>query len=428
MLFRSTRRDSPSVSLTDAIERGLAPDGGLYVPERMPARTVGEFDGVEDVRDVAARLLAPFFEGDPLSDALEAICREALNFPIPLRRLDPTTSLLELFHGPTAAFKDVGARFLAACLSRIGSAGAEASSSRTILVATSGDTGSAIAAAFHRTPGIDVGVLFPEGGVSARQQHQLTCWDGNVRAFAVRGVFDDCQRLVKAAFADEAWRVERRLTSANSINIGRLLPQTAYYACAALSHYREHGTPADFIVPSGNVGNACAALWVKEMGLPLGRVVLSANVNRPVPDYFRTGEWSPRPSVPSLANAMDVGNPSNMERVFDLYPDVERLRGVAASVSCDDDRIRETIARGPRRWGTVFCPHTATAVHYRENHPEGEAVIVATAHPAKFENVVEPLIGERLPLPESLAALLERPTHSRVIDAELPELQSALRD
>lgn len=426
MLFRSTRRDSAPVPVSAAIERGLAPDGGLYVPESFPRRRLEEFDGLEDVPDIAAGLLAPFFAGDPLSGELGAMCSEALDFPIPLRRLDATTSLLELFHGPTAAFKDVGARFLAACMARIEARRGSANGLRTILVATSGDTGSAIAAAFHRTPGIEVGVLFPKGGVSPRQQHQLTCWGGNIRSFAVRGVFDDCQRLVKAAFADEAWRERKRLTSANSINIGRLLPQTAYYACAALWYLRQHGNTADFIVPSGNVGNACAALWAKEMGLPLGRIVLSANVNRPVPDYFGTGDWSPRPSIASLANAMDVGNPSNMERVFDLYPDVERLRRVAGSDSCDDECIRRTIAAGPERWGSVFCPHTATAVHYREAHPDGDAVIVATAHPAKFESVVEELIGRELPLPDSLARLLERPTDFEEIDADLPALQRAL--
>lgn len=428
MRFRSTRHESPRVHVSDAIERGLAPDGGLYVPERFPARRPEEFDGLEQVPEIAARSLAPFFEGDPLADELEAICRDALDFPIPLRRLDDTTSLLELFHGPTAAFKDVGARFLAACLERIEARRPGGSGSRTILVATSGDTGSAIAAAFHGTPGIEVGVLFPEGGVSARQQHQLTCWGDNIRSFAVRGVFDDCQRVVKAAFADDAWRRRKRLTSANSINIGRLLPQAAYYACASLWHARERGRVADFIVPSGNVGNACAALWAREMGMPLGRVVLSANVNRPVPDYFSSGTWSPRPSIASLANAMDVGDPSNMERVFDLYPDVESLRRVADSDFCDDERIRRTIAAGPGRWGSVFCPHTATAVHYREGHPDGDAVIVATAHPAKFESVVEELIGRELPLPDSLVRLLERPAAYEEIEAELPALQRALED
>lgn len=422
MLFRSTRRSTDPVTVSAAIERGLAPDGGLYVPEEFPAMPRERFEGLESVAAIAARLLEPFFAGDPLEQHLDQVCREALNFPIPLRPLPERTSLLELFHGPTAAFKDVGARFLAACMTRLATG-----RKRTILVATSGDTGSAIAAAFHGLPGFEVLILFPDGGVSARQQHQLTCWGDNVRAFAVRGVFDDCQKLVKEAFADEKWRTESGLTSANSINVGRLLPQASYYAAASLWYGRSDGVEPDFIVPSGNVGNACAAFWARAMGLPLGRILMSNNANRVVTDYFLQGEWNPRPSVPTLANAMDVGNPSNMERIFDLFGTADELRKVSHAAAYDDATIRETIAAGPRRWQVVFCPHTATGLRYREEHPEGHAVVVATAHPAKFETVVEPLVEHEVPLPPSLRELMRRPAEHLTIDPRLSEFKQAAR-
>ena len=432
MRFRSTRRQSAELSFTDALLRGLAPDGGLYVPTQLPRFDLAAFDGLETAAQIAARMLEPFFVGDRLHSQLGEICQDALDFPLPLRELEPGLALLELFHGPTAAFKDVGARFLAACMQRLGDddagadAGASAKPRRTILVATSGDTGGAIAAAFHRRPGIDVGILFPEGGVSARQQHQLTCWGDNVVSLAVRGVFDDCQHLVKSSFADESWRVRHRLTSANSINIGRLLPQTVYYASTALAHHRKHGAAPRFVVPSGNVGNACAALWAKAMGFPLGQVVLSVNANRPVPDFFESGRWSPRSSVATLANAMDVGNPSNMERVFDLYTDRDALSTVAASVAVNDATIRDAIIEADRRWSVVLCPHTATAAHYHWNQPQPNTVLVATAHPAKFETVVEPLIGRTVPPPPALAALFERPSSFETIDPLLAELQASM--
>lgn len=423
MHYRSTRSAARPVTVSTAVEHGLAPDGGLYVPESFPRFRVDDFTGVEDVAAIAERLLEPFFDADPLRPRLGAICRDAFDFPIPLRALPRRTAMLELFHGPTAAFKDVGARLLAGCFDAL----AEQTRSReaapcTVLVATSGDTGAAIASAFHDRAGFEVVILFPQGGVSARQQHLLTCWEGNVRAFAVRGVFDDCQRIVKEAFADEAWRRGRRLTSANSINIGRLLPQLVYHAAASLRYEREHGCAPSLIVPTGNVGNACAALWAKQIGLPIARVVMSVNANRTVPDYLRTAQWSPRPSVATLANAMDVGSPSNMERVLDLYPDVESLREVADAESVGDDVIRRTIVAGPERWGVPFCPHTATAFHYRETHPDGHAIVVATAHPAKFD----PIEGFAAPMPDALARLLDRPARCVEIDASLGALAAAL--
>ncbi|MCA9567736.1 MAG: threonine synthase, partial [Myxococcales bacterium] len=304
--FRSTRGDR-TTTLAEALSAGLAPDGGLYVPVEMPRIAVDAFAGTSGVADVARVLLRPFFAGDRLAPHLDAICDEALDLPVPLTPLDERTWLMELFHGPSAAFKDFGARFLASCLSRL-----QEGEDRplTILVATSGDTGGAVAAAFHGKPGVRVVVLYPHGRVSERQAHQLACWSGNVRTLAVEGDFDACQALVKAAFVDPACRELARLSSANSINIGRLLPQMAYHAHAALQH-----PGATFVVPTGNLGNAVAAVWARRVGLPLADVVLATNANDTLPRFEATGVLEPRPTVATLANAMDVSVPSNLERL-----------------------------------------------------------------------------------------------------------------
>ena len=413
MKFRSTRGKSPAVRVSEAMVMGLAPDGGLYVPESFPH---SEFKGVAELAAVASSVLAPFFAGDPLERELDAICRTAFDFPVPLRMLKRDTAVLELFHGPTAAFKDFGARFLAACFARL--PGPE----RTILVATSGDTGGAVAAAFHGKPGIRLKVLFPTAGVSPRQRKQLTCWDGNVESFAVRGSFDDCQRLVKAAFNDPKLRARYHLTSANSINIGRLLPQLTYYARAALEYQKlNHAEPA-FIIPSGNLGNSVGALWARRMGFPIRRVCLATNANRAVADFLAGGAWQPRPSVRTLANAMDVGDPSNLERVRALYASEAELRRDLSALSVSDAEIREAIRRGDRDWGQVWCPHTATALHAREREAERDFILVATAHAAKFDEIVEPILGRAVPVPASLEALLKAPDLSREIEPLLTEI------
>jgi len=421
MRFRSTRSAQPTLGLSEAMLTSLAPDGGLYVPENFPEFAVEDFGGLESWRDVGERVLAPFFEGDALGAHLAEICSEAFNFPLPLRELDETTAVLELFHGPTAAFKDVGARFLAACVSRL-------PGRRTVLVATSGDTGGAVAAAFHGRPDVRVRILFPRGKVSPRQQQQLTCWGDNVRAFAVRGDFDDCQRVVKTAFADRAWAESQGLLSANSINLGRLLPQTVYYAAASLRYLRRRGERPGFVVPAGNLGNAVAAFWARRMGLPVREIALAANANRAVPDYFDSGSWAARPTVATLANAMDVGNPSNAERLFDLHPDFEELRHIARAFSFTDDEIERAIreaasARPPEVWD----PHTATAVIARARLGTPHWVVVSTAHPAKFESVVEPLVNRPVEVPACLAELFDRPARFDELEPTFEALAAALR-
>ncbi len=420
MRFRSTRSTSPMLTLSEAIQASLAPDGGLYVPESFPTFEIGDFDGRESWSEIGAKLLEPFFSGDALQPLLGEICREAFNFPISLNYISDDTAVLELFHGPTAAFKDVGARFLAACVSRL-------PGRRTVLVATSGDTGGAVAAAFHEHPEITVVILFPKNRVSRRQQNQLTCWGESVRAFAVRGDFDDCQRVVKTAFRNKEWAEAQGLLSANSINLGRILPQTVYYAAASIWYLRQRGAPPGFIIPTGNLGNAVAAFWAREMGPPVRQIILATNANYAVPNYFASGSWEPHQNIPTLANAMDVGNPSNMERLLHLHPEVSELRRIAQAFSVSDEEIASTIARGGTRWQQTWCPHTATAVHVRESLVAPHWIIVATAHPAKFESVVEPLIGEPLTVPPSLTKLLEKPSYFEEIDPEFEALVVALQ-
>jgi threonine synthase len=430
--YASTRGPSLSVSLSRALADGLAPDGGLYVPRSMPLPAVAAVDGRAPLHELAPRLLAPFFADDALAPALPAICAEAFDFPAPLAAVQGTPerlSLLELFHGPTAAFKDFGARFLAACLARLHAADAR---TLTVLVATSGDTGGAVAAAFYGRPGFRVVLLFPEGRVSPVQERQLTCWGGNVRSLAVRGSFDDCQRLVKQAFGHAQLREEFALTSANSINIGRLLPQLVLFAAAALHLRDAEGAAPGFVIPSGNLGLATACAWAREMGLPIGGIVLAHNANRTVPDFLGDGHWRPRASIATLASAMDVGDPSNMERLMALWPGHAAMAGRLRAVSIDDATIREAIRAEFARAGLVVCPHTAAGLAAYRSLPGPERrdahwVVVATAHAAKFPETVEPLLGRRVEPPPALAALLGRPSRKTLIDAGLDALAAEIR-
>jgi threonine synthase len=440
MKFVSTRglssaTKAPTVSFGQALAQGLAPDGGLYMPETWPSIPPSAFDGATSLPEVAEILLRPFVAGDPIERQVGDVVRDAFNFPAPLVPVADAgaLSVLELFHGPTAAFKDFGARFLAAALSRIRAAGGDRP--LNILVATSGDTGGAVAAAFHRRPGIVVSVLFPKGLVSPTQERQLTCWGDNVQSFRVAGTFDDCQRLVKEAFVDATLKSRFELSSANSINLGRLLPQTVYYAATSLAVYREHGVKPNFLIPSGNLGNSVACVWARKLGLPIGRIVLAHNANRTVPDFLRTGDWQPRPSIATPASAMDVGSPSNMERLRALFPDIDGVRNAVSAESVSDEEIRSRIATDYRRfqgqYGKPWCPHTATAAEVYARMPQSERegarwVLVSTAHPAKFREIVEPLTGSRIEMPESLAKLFSRPVSCADLSPTLAALTSAL--
>jgi threonine synthase len=414
-----------------ALAQGLAPDGGLYIPETWPGIPLSAFAQANTLAEVAEIMLRPFVAGEAVAGQIGSIVREAFNFPAPLVPVtdDGKLSVLELFHGPTAAFKDFGARFLAASLARIRPAAA--AKPLNILVATSGDTGGAVAAAFHRRPGIVVSVLFPKGLVSPTQERQLTCWGDNVHSYRVSGSFDDCQRLVKEAFVDAGLKQRFELSSANSINLGRLLPQAVYYAATSLAVYRAHGIAPNFLIPSGNLGNSVACVWARKIGLPIGRIVLAHNANRAVPDFLQNGQWQPRASIPTLASAMDVGTPSNMERLRALFPDIAAMRGAIRAESVSDAEIRARIARDFKQYGKTWCPHTATAAEVYARLPESERsagrwVLVSTAHPAKFGEIVEPLIGRRIEMPESLAKLLSRPVACTDLSPTLTALTAAI--
>lgn len=428
MNFVSTRGNAPAVSLSAALAAGLAPDRGLYVPTELPHFELADFDGASSLSQVAERLLAPFFADDALQSALHGIAARAFAINTPcLPMAGQGDWLLELFRGPTAAFKDYGARFLALCLAAMRRPD---DPELTILVATSGDTGAAVAAAFHRLPGFRVAILYPDGRVSPRQAHQLGAFGDNVRAFKVDGSFDDCQALAKRALNDATLKQCVPLSSANSISLGRLLPQMAYYAQAALAHQRAHGRAPGFIVPTGNLGNALAGVLVRAMGLPVGEIVLATNANRTLADFFAGNDYVPRASVATLANAMDVGAPSNFERLQWLLPEAASLRRALRVEWVDDATIRDTIQCAQSRHDVVPCPHTATALcaleRLRQAGDTRDFIAVATAHPAKFDSIVEPLIGSPVTPPPALAELLTRPSQALPLANDYDALCAAL--
>ena len=426
MKFLSTRGRAPAASPSEALRNGVAPDGGLYMPEQIPEVVLQELDPDASLPEFAATLLRPFFAGDPLEPHLQTICAEALDFPAPLVVPDerrPTLNALELFHGPTGAFKDFGARFLMGCFDRLAGEGEPL----TVLAATSGDTGGAVGCAAEHRKGVRAVILFPRGRVSEFQERQLCCWGDNVLAVEVDGDFDDCQRIVKAAFADPTLAEHHRLTSANSINFGRLMPQLAYLAHAAVKVFKATGQKPGFVVPSGNLGHGFAVLLGRAMGVPIGPVVLATNANRTLKDWQLSGLFEPRASVQTLANAMDVGNPSNFERVATLPA---AARDVQVELVTDDE-IRSRIRSEYQASGYVWCPHSATAVEALMRLPEPARskrpwITLATAHPYKFAEVVEPLIGRKLQPTPALAAILHRPTRKVRVRADLSELADVL--
>jgi threonine synthase len=440
MRWISTRGRSPAVPFIDALFAGTAPDGGLYMPERLdplPPGTIESLRGAGIV-DLGTTIGAHLLRDEITPEALRPLIRDALDFPIPLVPITGEVSALELFHGPTLAFKDVGARVQARLLHHFTDG-----TPLTILVATSGDTGSAVAQAFHGVPDTRVVVLYPEGKVSDVQEAQMASLGGNVTALAMRGTFDDCQRLVKQAFADDDLRQHVWLTPANSINLGRLLPQVIYYFVLASGYGTQS---ADFLkpeaqgpkpapvvsVPSGNFGNLTAGLIAKRIGLPIRRFVAATNVNDTVPEYLRSGRYEPRPSIRTVANAMDVGAPSNLERMQALYDgDLEAIRRDVIGLAYDDARIVAEIGNVYQRHGYLLDPHSAIAWLALQDvlptEPGAPGVFVATAHPAKFREVVEPAIGKPVPLPPVLAEAIARPRHAISMDVEYASLAEFLR-
>lgn len=436
MRFVTTGGQAPAASLTYAIFDGLAPDGSLYVPESIETWPPADIAALPSLTltEIGARVLRPYLSEEIDEATLEGIVNGALNFPIPLVEVEPGVHALELFHGPTLAFKDVAARVMARIMAALHDGG----DPTTILVATSGDTGGAVGHAFHDVPHMRVVVLYPEGRVSPTQEAQLTMFNGdrgsNVRAYALAGSFDDSQRLVKAIFADTELLTRFRLSSANSINIGRLLPQMIYYFFAVaqlMGARRASAGDTVFSTPSGNFGNLTAGLMAKRAGLPIASFVAATNANDVVPSYLKTGRFEPRASIQTLANAMDVGNPSNFDRMQWLYGG--SLAGMRAEVTGsrhDDDEVRATIRRVYETRGYLLDPHSAIAylgITRREGRRDHDReVLLATAHPAKFAEIVEPIIGRPIEKPAALEDALAKPRHILRMDATLGALKDVL--
>jgi threonine synthase len=427
MEWISSRGASPPVPFIDALFAGTAPDGGLYMPERVDPLPADALARLRDADFVARATIvgAHLLEGEITEAELEPLVRDALDFPVPLVQVSPRVWSLELFHGPTMAFKDVGARVQARLLHHFTDG-----TPLTILVATSGDTGSAVAQAFHRVPDTRVVVLYPAGKVSDVQEAQMASMGDNILAIAVDGTFDDCQRLVKTAFADDDLRRHVWLTPANSINLGRLLPQVFYY----FQLLGLGGGRGPFVaVPSGNFGDLTAGLIAKRIGLPVRGFVAATNVNDAVPRYLLSGVYDPRESIRTVANAMDVGAPSNFERMQWLYGgDLEALRRDVTGFAYDDARVVAEIGRVHREHGYLLDPHGAIgwlAINdmLRKEDSDATGVFLATAHPAKFREVVEPAIGAPVPLPPVLAAAITRPRFSKPLSSDYADLRALLR-
>ncbi len=422
--FVSTRGKAPAASLGTALFDGLAPDGGLYVPDPLEPWSAEEIAALpsQSLTDIGVRTLRPFARSID-ARTLSAIVNDALDFPIPLVEVEPGIYSLELFHGPTLAFKDVGARVMARLMAALGG-------DVTVLTATSGDTGSAVANAFYGIASARVVILYPEGRVSPTQEAQLTMFNevagSNVRGYAIAGSFDDCQRLVKEAFADKDLRRHVPLTSANSINVGRLLPQMVYYFQAIAELKRQAGDVPRPIVctPSGNFGNLTAGLMARRSGAPIGRFIAATNVNDVVPHYLRSGRFEPRASTHTIANAMDVGNPSNFERMLWLYQgDLEAVRKDVTGSVHDDVEVKATIKSVFDRTGYLLDPHSAIG-YLGIKRTKG--IFLATAHPAKFSEVVEPVIGRAIDRPEPLVKAIERPRRLLRLDATLAAVKDAV--
>lgn len=412
MKYYSTNNISPDVTLAEAVVKGLAPDRGLYMPEHIEKLPAEFFDNIDSMsfHEIACTVARAFFGEDIPAAELDAIVCDTLSFPTPVVEVEPGIYSLELFHGPTLAFKDVGARFMARLLQYFIKRGDDRRKVH-VLVATSGDTGSAVANGFLGVDGINVHVLYPKGKVSPIQECQFTTLGRNITAIEVDGVFDDCQRLVKSAFLDKELNERLLLTSANSINVARFLPQAFYYF-NAYAQLKKAGKADNIVmcVPSGNFGNITAGLIAHRMGLPIKRFIAANNANDVFFNYLQTGVYTPRPSIATIANAMDVGDPSNFARILDLYGNNHtRITSLISGTTYSDGLIAETMADCYRRTGYMLDPHGA--VGYRALKqlllPGETGVFLETAHPAKFKDTVESRTGSQVEIPERLAAFMQ---------------------
>lgn len=413
MQYYSTNGLAPKTSLQDAVVRGLAPDKGLYMPEVIPSIPKAFFNNISEMslQDIAYVVANTLFGEDIESETLKNIVNDTLNFDIPLKHVNGNIYSLELFHGPTLAFKDVGARFMARLLGYFNRKSNGAGSTVNVLVATSGDTGSAVANGFLNVPGIKVYVLYPQGKVSKIQEAQFTTLGSNITALEINGTFDDCQALVKSAFMDKELNEKMQLTSANSINVARFLPQMFYYFYA-YAQLAKMGIPLDNIVvsvPSGNFGNITAGLIGKRMGLPVKRFIAANNRNDIFYQYLLSAQYNPRPSIATIANAMDVGDPSNFARVLDLYGSHDAIATEISGCTYTDEQIAGTLRDTYRSTGYLLDPHGAVAYRSLTEGLNGNeiGIFLETAHPAKFKDTVEQIISDKVEIPAKLAAFMK---------------------
>ena len=429
MNYYSLNDPSAKVSFKEAAIRGQAPDKGLYFPEYIPTlpdQLIRDIDNISP-EELAEKVIRPYV-GDSLpATDLRRIVAETINFPFPLVQVTDSISSLELFHGPTLAFKDVGARFMSRCL---GYFVKDRNQPVTVLVATSGDTGGAVASGFYNVEGVRVVILYPSGKVSSVQELQLTTLGKNITALEVSGSFDDCQRMVKAAFADPDLNRALFLTSANSINVARWLPQQFYYFFA-YQQWADKAHPPVISVPSGNFGNICAGLLAHRSGLPVKHFIAACNANDVVPAYLQTGTYTTRPAVPTLSNAMDVGDPSNFVRILEIFNrEFASLKKVLTSYSISDEETKTTIRNVYDRYHYLPDPHGAVGFlaleQYLEKHPGDKGIFLETAHPVKFYDAVEAETGRKVPLPDSVSHLLGKEKHSIKISPEFSQLKDYL--
>lgn len=427
MKYYSTR-GKHSVNIQEAVLNGLADDGGLYMPAYIPQLPASFFENIENksLPEIGFEVAKLFLEDSVPDKVLKEMIDEVLNFDIPVVPVHNNIYSLELFHGPTLAFKDVGARFMARLMSYYADGNA-----MKVIAATSGDTGSAVAAGFYNVPGINVYILYPKGKVSPLQEKQLTTWGGNIKALEIEGTFDDCQALAKQLLADEGLQ-KQQVTSANSINIARLIPQSFYYFWAYAQLKKEHKKIV-FSIPSGNFGNLTAGLLAYKMGLPVNRFIASTNINNVVPQYLESGAYEARPSLSTVSNAMDVGNPSNFERMNDLFQeDVAKFREIISGYYFTDEETKATVQKVYKESGYLLDPHGAVAylglVQYQKEQQEDfNGVLLETAHPAKFIETVEESILEKIEVPEKLSAFGKKEKVATLFPVDFQQVKAFIK-
>jgi threonine synthase len=434
MKFYSTNKNTPSVSFKEATIKGQAPDKGLYFPEMLPH--VGE-DFIKNIDkysndEIAFRVIEPYVGNEIPTNKLQQIVSETVNFPIPLVKVTDSISSLELFHGPTLAFKDVGARFMSRCL---GYFVKDDSRKITVLVATSGDTGGAVANGFYEVEGVEVVILYPSGKVSPVQERQLTTLGKNIHALEVQGTFDDCQQMVKQAFTDKDLTDKLFLTSANSINVARWLPQQFYYFFAYKQYLNsplgDGGIPPVISVPSGNFGNICAGILANQSGLPVNHFIAACNINDIVSDYLETQQLKPRQAVATLSNAMDVGNPSNFIRILEIFQhQFPALKSILSSAAITDTEIITVVKDVFEKYNYIMDPHGAIGYlsleKYLSDNKDEKGIFLETAHPVKFPEAIENAIGETIPIPDSLVPIMNREKITTLIDSDYSSLKDFL--